>query len=110
MKAIAHLWNHRRGIDSGFIGCDCIRAARSNRIPDVRSYRHQKEDPEIAISVITVLELAHGITHANTTQRRAGRQQFLDDLLAGMPVHPVTVAIALPGIIAKCRTLAVPTG
>ena len=56
---------------------------------------HQKEDPEIAISVRTVLELAHGITHANTPQRRAGRQQFLDDLLAGMPVHPITIAIAL---------------
>ena len=27
--------------------------------------------------------------------RRAGRQQFLDDLLAGMPVHPVTLSIAL---------------
>jgi hypothetical protein len=35
---------------------------------------HQKADPEIAISVITVLELAHGITHANTPQCRAGRQ------------------------------------
>jgi predicted nucleic acid-binding protein len=46
-------------------------------------------------SVVTILELAHGITRADTPQRRAGRQQFLDDLLAGMPVHPVTVAIAL---------------
>jgi tRNA(fMet)-specific endonuclease VapC len=44
---------------------------------------------------VTVLELAHGITRADTPQRRAGRQQFLDDLLAGMPVHPVTVPIAL---------------
>ncbi|HTR36878.1 MAG TPA: PIN domain-containing protein [Bryobacteraceae bacterium] len=55
----------------------------------------QKQDPEIAISVVTVVELAHGIARADTPQRRAGRQQFLDDLLAGMPVHPVTVPIAL---------------
>lgn len=55
----------------------------------------QMTDPEIAISVVTVLELAHGIMRANTPERRAGRQQFLDDLLAGMPVHPVTVPIAL---------------
>ena len=55
----------------------------------------QKNDPEIAISVVTVLELAHGITRSDTPQRRTGRQQFLDDLLAGMPVHHVTVAIAL---------------
>ena len=55
----------------------------------------QTNDPEIAVSVVTVLELAHGIIRANTPQRRAGRQKFLDDLLAGMPVHPVTVRIAL---------------
>ncbi len=55
----------------------------------------QKQDPEIAISVVTVLELAHGIARADTPHRRAGRQEFLDDLLAGMPVHPVTIAIAL---------------
>jgi predicted nucleic acid-binding protein len=41
-------------------------------------------DPEIAISVVTVLELAHGLARASTP----------DDLLAGMPVYPVTVLIA----------------
>jgi predicted nucleic acid-binding protein len=55
----------------------------------------QSNDAEIAVSVVTVLELAHGITRADTPQRRARRQQFLDDLLAGMPVYPVTVPIAL---------------
>lgn len=55
----------------------------------------QMTDPEIAISVVTLLELAHGIIRADTPERRTGRQQFLDDLLAGMPVHPVTVPIAL---------------
>ena len=52
-------------------------------------------DPEIAISVVTVLELAHGLGRANTLERRASRQRFLDDLLAGTPVYPVNVAIAL---------------
>jgi predicted nucleic acid-binding protein len=55
----------------------------------------QSNDPEIAVSVVTVLELAHGVTRADTPQRRVRRQQFLDDLLVGMPVHPVTVPIAL---------------
>jgi tRNA(fMet)-specific endonuclease VapC len=55
----------------------------------------QKHDPEIAISVVTVVELAHGIARADTPQRRTARQHFLDDLLAGMPVHPITVPIAL---------------
>ena len=47
----------------------------------------QSNDSEIAVSVVTVLELAHGITRADTAQRRARRRQFLDDLLVGMPVH-----------------------
>jgi len=55
----------------------------------------QGSDPEIAVSVVTVLELAHGITRADTPQRRVRRQQFFDDLLVGMPIHPVTVPIAL---------------
>jgi predicted nucleic acid-binding protein len=55
----------------------------------------QADDPEIAVSVVTVLELAHGIVRANTEARRAARQRFLDDLLVGMPVHPVTVPVAL---------------
>lgn len=52
-------------------------------------------DQEIAVSVVTVLELAHGVVRADTPERRANRQRFLDDLLAGMPVHPVTTRIAL---------------
>ena len=55
----------------------------------------RSEDQEVAVSVVTVLELAHGIVRADTPQRRGRRQQFLDDLLAGMPVHTVTVPVAL---------------
>ena len=49
----------------------------------------------IAVSVVTVLELAHGIARADTTERRDRRQRFLDELLTGLPVQPVTVQIAL---------------
>ena len=52
-------------------------------------------DQEIAVSVVTVLELAHGVARADSLERRANRQRFLDDLLTGMPVQPVTVPIAL---------------
>lgn len=52
-------------------------------------------DDGIAVSVITVLELAHGIARADTAARRERRQPFLDDLLIGIPVQPVTVPIAL---------------
>jgi predicted nucleic acid-binding protein len=52
-------------------------------------------DDEIAVSVMTVLELAHGIARADTTERRDQRQRFLDELLMGVPIQPVTVPIAL---------------
>jgi predicted nucleic acid-binding protein len=52
-------------------------------------------DEGIAVSVLTVLELAHGITRADTPERRERRQRFLDDLLTGVPIQPVTVPIAL---------------
>lgn len=49
-------------------------------------------DEGIAISVMTLLELAHGIVRADIAERR---QRFLDDLLTGVPVQPVTAPIAL---------------
>jgi predicted nucleic acid-binding protein len=52
-------------------------------------------DDGIAVSVVTALELAHGITRADTAERRERRQRFLDDLLTGVPIQPVTVPIAL---------------
>ncbi len=52
-------------------------------------------DEGIAVSVITVLELTHGITRADTAERRQRRQRFLDELLTGVPIQPVTVPIAL---------------
>ena len=52
-------------------------------------------DDGIAVSVVTVLELAHGITRADTPERRERRQRFLDELLTGVPSQPITVLIAL---------------
>jgi predicted nucleic acid-binding protein len=52
-------------------------------------------DDGIAVSVVTVLELAHGIARSDTLERRERRQRFLDELLTGVPVQPVTVPIAL---------------
>ena len=52
-------------------------------------------DQGIAVSVVTVMELAHGITRADTPERRDRRQRFLDELLTDVPIQPVTVPIAL---------------
>ena len=52
-------------------------------------------DDSIALSVITVLELAHGVARADTVERRERRQGFLDDLLIGVPIQQITAPIAL---------------
>ncbi len=52
-------------------------------------------DDEIAISVVTLLELAHGISRADTPVRRDTRQRFLDEIMAALPLQPVTAPVAL---------------
>ena len=50
---------------------------------------------EVGLSVVTVIELAHGAARADSPERKLMRRQFLDELLTALPVHPVTVAVAL---------------
>ncbi|SRR6266481_4073865 len=55
----------------------------------------QLGDTEIALSVLTLLELSHGAARADTSERKAIREEFIEELLMALPIHPVTVAIAL---------------
>jgi predicted nucleic acid-binding protein len=55
----------------------------------------QLGNTEVALSVLTLLELAHGAARADTQERRSMREQFIEELLAALPVHPVTAAVAL---------------
>jgi tRNA(fMet)-specific endonuclease VapC len=52
-------------------------------------------ETEIALSVVTLLELAHGAARADTAERKANREQVIQELLTALPVHPVTVPVAL---------------
>jgi len=52
-------------------------------------------DTEIATSVITLIELAHGSARANTPERRAKRNQFIQELLIALPIYPITVPVAI---------------
>jgi len=52
-------------------------------------------ETEIAISVVTLIELAHGAARSDTPQRRAQRNQFLQEPLMALPIHPITIPIAL---------------
>lgn len=47
-----------------------------------------------ALSAITIVEFAHGIERAKTTEQRENREAFLRDLRAAMPVYPLTDEIA----------------
>jgi tRNA(fMet)-specific endonuclease VapC len=55
----------------------------------------QLGNTEVALSVLTLLELAHGAARADTLERKSMREQFIEELLTALPVHPVTAAIAL---------------
>ena len=50
---------------------------------------------DVALSVVTLIELAHGAARADTAERKTMRRQFLQELTTALPVHPVTVPIAL---------------
>ena len=50
---------------------------------------------EVAISVITLIELAHGAVRADTPERKSNRRQFIQELVTGVPVHAITPSIAL---------------
>jgi predicted nucleic acid-binding protein len=50
---------------------------------------------DIAISVVTLIELAHGAARADTAERKAKRQEFIQELLRALPIHLVTVPVAL---------------
>jgi len=52
-------------------------------------------ETEVALSVVTLIELAHGAARADTAERKAKREQFIQELVMALPIHPVTVPIAL---------------
>jgi predicted nucleic acid-binding protein len=50
---------------------------------------------EIGLSVVTLIELAHGAARANSPERTRIRRQFIQELLSAVPVYPVTASVAL---------------
>ena len=49
----------------------------------------------VAISVVTLVEMAHGAARADTEERKTMRRQFLLELTTALPVHAVTIPVAL---------------
>jgi tRNA(fMet)-specific endonuclease VapC len=51
-------------------------------------------DVELGISVMSAGELFHGCWRADTAARRASREEFVEAVLAAIPVVPITLEIA----------------
>ncbi|MBV9035953.1 MAG: PIN domain-containing protein [Acidobacteriaceae bacterium] len=49
---------------------------------------------EMGLSVVTVVELVHGIQRAKNEQSRLRRQAFVDELIRDMLVYPVSLETA----------------
>jgi predicted nucleic acid-binding protein len=49
---------------------------------------------EIALSVVSVMEMEHGIWRAKDAARVRRRRQFLEDLISSVPVYPITTELA----------------
>jgi tRNA(fMet)-specific endonuclease VapC len=51
-------------------------------------------DQETALTAVGVVELVHGIHRADTPERRARREAFVEDLLSAVAVYPLTTDVA----------------
>lgn len=60
----------------------------------LRRVRAWQGDIECALSVVTIVELTHGIYRAKTDKDRGTRRAFCEELHRDMVVYPVTVEIA----------------
>jgi tRNA(fMet)-specific endonuclease VapC len=60
----------------------------------VRNIRQSIGDVPIVICALSVAELGQGIYRADTPERAQQRRQFLDELKAHIPIHPVTETTA----------------
>jgi tRNA(fMet)-specific endonuclease VapC len=68
---------------------------RGQRVWDVlERAKASQGETESALSVITVVELSHGIYRAKSEADRQRRRAFVEELTHAIPIHPVTLEIA----------------
>jgi predicted nucleic acid-binding protein len=61
----------------------------------VKRISEEADDDEIGLSVLTLAEVAHGVVRANSPERVARRQRFLDAIAAYVPIYAVTAKVAI---------------
>jgi tRNA(fMet)-specific endonuclease VapC len=50
---------------------------------------------EVGLSIISVVELMHGVVRANTPRRQKVRRRFLDEIMTALPIYQISIAVAL---------------
>jgi len=82
----------------GLILDSSVIIAGERRGHSVRQILEQIQDvhgeTETGLSVVTIVELTHGVQRAKDEERRRRRQAFVDELIRDVQVHPVTVETA----------------
>jgi tRNA(fMet)-specific endonuclease VapC len=79
-------------LDSSVIIAGERRAFSVRRI--LEQFETAHGEVEMGLSVVTIVELVHGIQRAIDERRRSRRQAFVDELIRDIPVYPVTIATA----------------
>src|SRR5271155_4572891 len=51
-------------------------------------------DERISISIVTIVEITHGIYRANDDLIRQKRKDFVETLCLAVPIHPINLEIA----------------
>jgi predicted nucleic acid-binding protein len=68
---------------------------RGHSVPQILAQIEQAcGESEIDLSAVTIVELTHGVHRARLESQRQRRQAFVEEILATMTVHPISVAIA----------------
>jgi predicted nucleic acid-binding protein len=60
----------------------------------VAGLERQHGETEIVLSVITIIELEHGLYRARTAEQAQTRRAYLDTVFAAIPVEPFTTEMA----------------
>jgi predicted nucleic acid-binding protein len=95
LRVIVKRWTSLHGSNLGFQHPDYRRAARQQCTADACRYfsptgRHR--DCSLGTDIVGTGPWA---ARADTVERKASREGFIEELLPALPIHPVTAAIAL---------------
>ncbi|HKX00139.1 MAG TPA: PIN domain-containing protein [Bryobacteraceae bacterium] len=60
----------------------------------IQAIRSSVGDQTAVIAAMTAAELIHGIWRADTARVRAQREEFVEEILARIPVQPMTLRVA----------------